>query len=190
MATIVEKARAEADAAEAENPDEEPETETPAEPETDDGDEEGEEETKQEPEQATGKRNDPKKMFDTALRAFHGKLCRIFEVDDLVPAPHPGVVGFMLPGFAEPKTHDNYKTCPTCNGLGNVLTGAVTGDVTKDTHICPDPRCKGNGFWTKATAQPEAPATGPLAVQPIQTVDGEYGEAAGWLGDPTITPGQ
>lgn len=186
------KESVEASAAEAEA---ETEEETPAEPTPDDpgADEEAEEETPaepQEPEPTELRSQDPKKAFDRAFRAFGDKLLRIFEVDELTPAPHPGVVGFMLPGFAEPRTHENYKGCETCNGLGWVLTGAVTGDSSKDRRDCPDTRCKGRGYWEKNRPATEAPTTGPLAVQPQAEPNGEYGEAPAWMGDPSLTPGQ
>jgi hypothetical protein len=95
----------------------------------------------------------------------------------------------MLPGFAEPRTHDNYKQCVTCNGLGKVLTEAQTGDPSKDWHVCPDNRCKGRGYWEKTQAVEQPPATGPLAVQPAPAENGEYADAPAWLGDPSLTPG-
>lgn len=185
-----EKVEAEAAAAEAETPDEETVEPTPAEGDDGADEEAAEEENPAQPEPAEGRAQDPQKAFDRAMRAFGDKLCRIFEVDEVQPAPHPGVVGYMLPGFAEPQTHENYKRCDTCNGLGKVLTGAVTGDQSKDTHICPDPRCKGNGYWSKQIVAEQAPATGPLAVQAPPAENGEWGEAPAWMGDPNLTPGQ
>lgn len=187
-AALAEKVEEEAAAAEAENPDDEPVE--PGEP--DDGDDEvaAEEEPEPEPEAKGKKVKSPQEVFQAAFAAFVKKAAACFELPpaDVVVAPHPGVVGIMLPGFAEPRTHENYRTCSTCNGLGEVLTGAVTGDHAKDWHVCPDTRCKGNGYWTKNSAQAAPPQTGPLAVPPVQTSDGEYAEAPAWLGDPTLTP--
>jgi len=186
--TIKEKADAEAARAEAEDPDEE-QVETPeAEPE-----EEPEEEPVEptEPGEQTARQarsQDPQKAFDRAARAFEDKLKAIFEVDELTAAPYPGVVGFMLPGYIEPKTNENYTRCQTCNGRGKVLTGAVTGDDSKDWHVCPDGRCKGQGYWTKRQATEPAPATGPLAVGTPPEGNGEFAEAPTWLGDPNLTP--
>lgn len=186
--SIKQKADAEAARAEAEEP-----TEEPVEPgEPDEGDDDDPETGEPEPESepAGRKQKSPQEQFETAFAAFRKKCATIFEVpiQEIVPAPHPGVIGIMLPGFAEPKTHDNYKRCATCNGLGKVLTEAQTGDVTKDWHVCPDTRCKGQGYWTKNTAVEQAPQTGPLAVQPQTEANGEFAEAPTWLGDPSLTP--
>lgn len=190
MSTIAERARAEGDKAEAENPDEETVEQT----EPEQGDEEAEEETQPEPEPepAGRKVKSPQEKFQTAFAAFVRKAAECFEITpaEVAVAPHPGVVGIMLPGFAEPRTHENFTTCVTCNGRGKVLTGAVTGDPSKDEHVCPDTRCKGNGFWQKNTAQAAAPATGPLAVVAPPAENGEYAEAPSWMGDPNLTPGQ
>lgn len=186
--SIKAKADLEAAEAEAEFPDDEPEE--PGEPEPDADEEAEAEEPQAEPEAKGRKVKSPQEQFQAAFAAFVKKAAAIFEVTpaDVIVAPHPGVVGIMLPGFAEPRTHENYRTCATCNGIGKVLTGAVTGDEAKDWHVCPDTRCKGNGYWTKNSAQTAPPQTGPLAVPPVQTSDGEYAEAPAWLGDPTLTP--
>jgi hypothetical protein len=179
----------EAAAAEAETPDEETVEPTPAPDADPGGDEEAEaEEPTPEPEPQASSQ-DPRKQFDRAFKAFGDKLLRIFGVDELTPAPHPGVVGFMLPGFAEPMAHENYKRCDTCNGLGKVLTGAITGDQAKDWHVCPDSRCKGNGYWVKQAPAEATPLTGPLAVQATPAGNGEWGEAPAWMGDPSLTAG-
>jgi hypothetical protein len=186
--TIKQKADAEAARAEAE----EPETQEPpaVEPDDDDTDpEHAEPEPEQEP-QAKRAGKSPQEQFERAFQAFRKKCADIFEVPvaEVQPAPHPGVVGIMLPGFAEPRTHENYKRCQTCNGLGKVLTEAQTGDAAKDWHVCPDQRCKGQGYWTRNTGQPEAPTTGPLAVQSVSSPNGEFEEAPTWMGDPNVTP--
>ena len=185
--TIKQKADEEAARAEAE----EPQTEETAEPETEpDADEEAEaEETPAEPEPSGRKVKSPQERFQAAFAAFVKKAADCFEIPpaEVQVAPHPGVVGIMLPGFLEPRTHENYKRCDTCNGLGRVLTGASTGDESKDWHACPDARCKGRGFWEKTSAVPQAPATGPLAVQPVPGENGEYAEAPAWMGDPTLS---
>lgn len=187
-AALRDKVEAEAAAAEAETPEEEP-VEQPAEEQ--DGEEEAaEEEPAQEPEPAGRRGKSPQEQFERAFAAFRKKCADVFEVPlgEIVTAPHPGVVGIMLPGFAEPRTHDNYKRCDTCNGLGKVLTSAQTGDPAKDWHVCPDQRCKGQGYWTRSTAVEQQPATGPLAVGVQPQPNGEYAEAPTWLGDPTLTP--
>lgn len=187
-AAIKEKVEAEASAAEVE----EPETETPEPAVPDEGDDEDPEVQEPAPaEEPTGRRQkSPQEQFEAAFQRFRTKVAAIFEVpvQEVQPAPHPGVVGIMLPGFAEPKTHSNYKRCETCNGLGKVLTEAQTGDPAKDWHVCPDTRCKGQGYWTKNSAVEQAPQTGPLAVQPLTEANGEFAEAPTWLGDPSLTP--
>lgn len=187
--TIKQKADAEAARAEAEDPEGEPvEPDEPAEPDEDDTDPEV---ADPEPEAKGRKVKSPQDQFQAAFAAFVKKAAGIFEITpaDVVVAPHPGVVGIMLPGFAEPRTHENYRTCATCNGLGEVLTGAVTGKHEKDWHVCPDARCKGNGYWTKTAAVQAPPQTGPLAVTPPQIENGEYAEAPAWMGDPNLAPG-
>lgn len=186
--TIKEKADEEAARAEAE----EPETEQPAEPEPDAGDDEDPEtqEPEPEPEPQQRKGKSPQERFQTAFAAFVRKAAECFEITpaEVQVAPHPGVVGIMLPGFAEPRTHENYKRCETCNGLGKVLTGAFTGDESKDWHACPDSRCKGRGYWEKMQPQQPQVTTGPLAVTQTPPANGEYGEAPAWMGDPNLSP--
>ena len=188
-AALRQKVEDEAARAEAEEPETEPLEEPDAEPNADE--EAEQEEQPAEPEPAGRKGKTPQAQFEAAFLSFRKKLAQVFEVPlaEVVPAPHPGVVGVMLPGFVEPQTHDNYKRCETCNGLGKVLTGASTGDETKDWHACPDTRCKGRGFWEKTVAVPQPPATGPLAVQPAAQPNGEFGEAPAWMGDPNLTAG-
>lgn len=187
-ATIKEKADAEAARAEAE----EPETETPAEPDAEpDADEEAEqEEQPAEPEPSGRKVRSPQEKFQAAFAAFVKKAADIFEVPpaEVAVAPYPGVVGIMLPGYTEPRTHENFQRCETCNGLGKVLTGAMTGDDSKDWRPCPDRRCKGQGYWSKHVPEQQTVTTGPLAVQPQPVENGEWGEAPAWMGDPNLTP--
>lgn len=186
---LAEGVEAEAAAAEAE----ETELEEPAEPDAEpEADEEAEaEEQPAEPEPSGRKVKSPQEKFQTAFQAFVKKAADCFEIlpADVVVAPHPGVVGIMLPGFAEPRTHANYKGCETCNTIGEVLTGANTGKHENDWHVCPDPRCKGRGYWEKTSSMPQAPATGPLSVQAQPTENGEFGEAPAWMGDPNLSPG-
>ena len=195
VSTIKEKADLEAAQAETEFPDEpgaEPGAEPvePVEPETGDDEEAEAEEQPAEPEQRGRKVKSPQEKFQDAFSAFVRKAAACFEIPpaDVVVAPHPGVVGIMLPGFAEPRTHPDFKACPTCNGRGKILTGAVTGDDSKDWHVCPEPKCKGRGYWQKTVEQPPPPATGPLAVQATPTENGEWGDAPAWMGDPNLTP--
>lgn len=187
-AALREKVEAEAERAEAEEPETEPQVDD--DPDQDEGEEEETETPAPEPEPSGRRQKSPQEQFEAAFTAFRTKAAKIFEVpvQEVLPAPHPGVVGIMLPGFMEPKTHSNYKRCETCNGLGKVLTGASTGDESKDWHACPDGRCKGRGYWEKATATAQAPTTGPLAVVPEPGDNGEYGEAPAWMGDPNLTP--
>lgn len=187
-AALKDKVEAEAEAAETETPETEPVEQPPADPTPEEDEAEEQDEQPAEPEQKGGRQKDPRKEFDKAFTAFGKKLAAIFESDDLVPAPHPGVVGYMLPGFVEPRTHDSFRRCDTCNGLGKVLTGANTGDETKDWHPCPDGRCKGRGYWQKSSSVEERPATGPLAVVAEPMANGEYAEAPAWMGDPNLSP--
>lgn len=187
-AALKEKVEAEAAAAEETEPEAEPVVDD--DPDQDEGAEEEETEVEPEPEPEGAKRgqSDPQRQFDNAMRAFARKLRALFEVEDLTPAPYPGVAGYMLPGFAEPRTHENYQQCTTCNGLGKVLTGAATGKPEYDWHACPDGRCKGRGYWAKEASVETPPQTGPLAVQPPTSENGEWAEAPAWMGDPNLSP--
>lgn len=135
-------------------------------------------------------------MFDRAVRNFGQALCVVFEVEELTPTSTPGVIGFLLPGFTEQKTHADFTRCLTCNGYGTVLTGS--SKAGEETRPCPDGRCKGRGYWERMQAQPPAPApvaaiTGPTAYPPQPSENGsqEWGEAPAWMGDPRIAaPGQ
>lgn len=181
--------------AEAPEPDAEPE------PESQPDEEEEEAEAEEQPEPTGGKRTDKQTqaMFGRAVNAFRSKLADVFQVDaaEITPAPHAGVIGFLLPGYSEPKAHPDFAQCQTCNGRGKILTGAVTGDESKDWHVCPDGRCKGNGFWQRLhqpppPAPPAAPAaiTGPTVYENTSNGHDEWGEAPAWMGDPRIGAGQ
>lgn len=175
---------------------EEPEPEP--EPNPDDDAEEAESEEQRAAEEAqarSGAERSEKQtqaMFDRAMKSFHEKLCVVFEVDSLQPASAPGVIGFLLPGFTEQKSHEDFTRCQTCNGFGNVLTGSMKeGDKERP---CPDPRCKGRGYWERQHTPPPAPPvtpdlTGPTAYTQPQAPNGggEWGEAPAWMGDPRLS---
>lgn len=134
-------------------------------------------------------------MFDRAVNKFRETLCVVFEVDDLQPAGTPGVIGFLLPGFTEQKTHEDFTRCLTCNGYGTVLTGS--SKAGEETRPCPDARCKGRGYWERAHAAPPAPQivatpalTGPTVYDAQPNGGGEYAEAPAWMGDPRLSVGQ
>lgn len=124
-------------------------------------------------------------LFDRAMRDFAAALCIVFGVEELESSQTPGIAGFVLPGFTEMKPHSDFTRCTTCNGYGDVLTGSMkAGDEKKP---CPDPRCKGRGFWQKAGApEPVQPTYVPM---PDATANGagEWGEAPKWMGDPNLT---
>jgi hypothetical protein len=134
------------------------------------------------------------RMFDRAMRAFRDSLRVVFEVGDLQPASAPGVIGFLLPGFTEQKTHEDYTRCQTCNGYGTVLTGSA--HVGDETVKCPDGRCAGRGYWERRqvvqpTPPPATAVTGPTAYQNVPPTNGagEWDEAPAWLGDPRLNTG-
>jgi hypothetical protein len=185
--TIMDKARAEAAAAEAEEPATDPEPEP--EPAPDDGDLEPEVEPEPEPEPAGRRGKSPQDRFQAAFARFVKTAAECFDIlpAEVEVAASPGIVGVVLPGFNEPRTHENYTRCETCNGLGKVLTGASTGDPTKDLHTCPNTLCKGNGYWAKTVAAPEPVTSGPLAAVPAPAAPGEWAEAPAWMGDPSLS---
>lgn len=172
------------------------------EPEPVDGDPESEDEgaEQQESEEAqarSGVERSAKQtqaMFDRAVRGFHERLCVVFEVDEMQAASTPGVIGFLLPGYTEQKTHEDFARCQTCNGYGSVLTGSTKAG--EETRACPDPRCKGRGYWERPQAQPTpqpqpvSPITGPTVIQtPAPNGGSEWAEAPAWMGDPRLATG-
>jgi hypothetical protein len=194
--TIAEKARDEAERTEAELGTEEPAAEPtePAAP-TEPTPEEEEEIETNEPETVPQEENPEalKRGFDRAIKAFHDKLCKLFDVGELVPVSTPGAVGFLLPGTYEQKAHDDFQRCTTCNGHGTVLTGSF--HVGDETATCPDRRCAGRGYWTKggtqavqAVTDPAAQAVATAQAQASQTPNGEWEDAPAWMGDPRIAP--
>lgn len=134
---------------------------------------------------ATPSPEQTQRKFERAVSAFRAKLCEVFEVEDLEPTATPGVVGFLLPGFFEKRTHDDFTRCATCNGWGKVLTGSLKpGD---DEHDCPDPRCAGRGYWQKAVEPKPTVQT----MVPMPTVQpnggGDQWDRPSWLGDPRLS---
>lgn len=186
--SIAEKAREEAERAEAENPDE-PYTGTEQAPDEQEEEEAQESEQPAAPEEPEPTAEDLAKQLDKVMTTFERGLKRVFG-DEFQPVPIPmeGALGFLMPGTFEQKSHDNFRRCQTCNGHGVVLTGSLhTGD---ETTTCPDPRCKGRGYWTKQPPQAtteQPPTLVPVPTQPQQ--NGEWGEAPAWMGDPSLTPG-
>lgn len=125
------------------------------------------------------------KLFDRAVDEFGSALRIVFDVEELQPSQTPGVIGFVLPGFTEMLPHSDFTRCSTCNGYGDVLTGSMkAGDEKKP---CPDPRCKGRGYWQKAGAPEPIPAMLAPMPQAVENGGGEWGEAPKWMGDPNLT---
>src|SRR5262245_33751606 len=102
MPTIAEKARLEAEQAELENPDDAPAE--PAAPAEADDETAEEEETPAEPEGKKGKRKSPTEEFEAMIGGWRREFAAFakVKVGEVVTAPHAGVIGFMVPGFAEP----------------------------------------------------------------------------------------
>ena len=125
------------------------------------------------------------RLFNKAVDAFGSALRVVFGMEELEVAQTPGIVGFVLPGFTEKLPHDNFTRCTTCNGYGKVLTGSIkAGDDERD---CPDPRCKGRGFWQKAGPPEPAPIVGYTPSPVAANGTSEWGEAPAWMGDPNLT---
>jgi len=165
--------------------------ETPGEPETpgpdeDEEDAEAEGEPAQPPTDNGLSVEETQKLFDRAVGEFGAALRIVFEVEELEPSQTPGIVGFVLPGFAEKLPHDNFTRCTTCNGYGKVLTGSMNaGNEERD---CPDPRCNGLGYWQKPSpVTPQAPTLAQPLPAPANGA-GEWAPAPSWLGDPNLPP--
>lgn len=81
--------------------------------------------------------------------------------------------------IASPRTNERFKQCDTCNGFGAVLTGSRA-----EQHVTAQcPRCGGRGYLERTAAAPvqQPPADG--AEQPVE----EWGTPS-WMGDPSIAP--
>lgn len=192
MSTIAEIARAEAEAAEAENPDE---LETPTEPdEPAEPDEGGEDEQTPELEpgpepvtEAALKRVEKAiaaedARHEKALRKAYGELWGDRQVCPLclqegfvVPAgpgefepDHRAAVEAAMGVEAEPeyKVSQRHKMCDECDGLGAVLTGAHT--ETGRLAACQP--CMGTGYVDKPYIVPPAPL--PVSTIPTATIPG------------------
>lgn len=177
MSRVTEIADEEARRAEAETPDDgeaAEEEETPP-----------EEETPSEPEPAPepeGLSDEERvKRLGQAVNRFERALQKLFGLEEpLQEVPMEGAIGFMLPGVLEMREHEDFRRCPTCNGHGRVLTGSVhEGDQTAD---CPNPNCRGRGYWRRET-QPQPPPA--PAVAQANGPPNEW-EQPTWLGDTSI----
>jgi Zn-finger nucleic acid-binding protein len=121
------------------------------------------------------------KALDKAMTAFERALRKALEIaEPLREAPYEGVAGYLLPGVAEYATNDKFKTCPTCHGMGDVLTGSMKAG----NEFAPCPRCGGRGYLEKQ-ARVEQPAG---TVSPQAQTNGEEDEygVPSWMGDPSI----
>lgn len=85
----------------------------------------------------------------------------------------------LKPRGPEPKQLDRFRTCPTCDGFGRVLTGAQ--DTAEWQVQCPG--CGGRGFQERTGQPSTAAAPAPVA----QATEEEWGVPS-WMGDPNIRP--
>lgn len=119
-------------------------------------------------------------------------------VDDFVPCAKCDSMG-LEPAAPQPKAHDFFRACGTCNGYGRVLTGSL--DEQNADVACPD--CGGRGYLEmlldntpavelvkqlraqRATVQQGDLAPPVAAPQPAPALDVGFGRPA-WMGDPTV----
>lgn len=180
MSHIAEMARAEADAAEAADPDIEPDTEPDTEPE---------------PEPAPEPKGvDPEKAFTLLAKEDdkHAKAVARIMGDDFALVYRCQHCVDLAAGFTftppdemPPLAHpDEYERCDRCNGHGAVLTGAVN-DIGR-LQTCT--RCSGQGF----TQKPVEVAVQPTPAQ-IQNPNHSQADQLRALGytvlDPYVPPG-
>jgi len=107
-------------------------------------------------------------------------------------------LGLEQPG-PEPRGHDYFKTCETCAGFGQVLTGSLREG--RNARDCP--ACGGNGYLealgeggvplAQGGGQPAVSPTSPppaiATAEPAPTEQGAGGLTFGrpaWMGDPSI----
>lgn len=201
---VAELARAEAEDAERGEP-EAPEVAPEGEPEDEDGADDGDT-VPSAPPPTEASAEDTMRQLARIMDDAAAALADLFGLDEpLEPAPIDGILGFVAPGAFVHRPHEKYKACPTCNGLGDVLTGShKQGNETQ-----PCPRCAGRGYLEKlsqvtatatpgyvqstATASPATASVGMVHFQPepepaAQNGDDGYGVPS-WAGDPSIRPG-
>ncbi len=169
---------AQAEAEDANGTSGEPEPQPEPEPEP------GEPEPQPQPEPAAGLTSEQQvKLLDRAVTNFERALRKVFEADEpLQPAPMDYVIGFVVPGFAAPQTHRDFKACPVCRGLGDVLTGSLKPG--HETQPCPN--CAGRGYLDRIT-RPEATAAQVTVSAAQNGQEDEFGVPT-WAGDPSIRP--
>jgi hypothetical protein len=108
----------------------------------------------------------------------------------------------LVPPIPQPRTHPYFRRCQTCNGYGEVLTGALEG--VNRSRACP--ACLGRGYL-EAIGEGGAPLAGQPATATMPAIppaaattdggaagaDGEGGEVTfgvpSWMGNPDIGPG-
>jgi hypothetical protein len=171
MSTIAERARAEADEAERENPDAEPVE--PIEP--DEEEQDAEEETPAEPPSSLAEvqrqeraLNAEQKRHANALQKALGEQwaqfeqCPLCQVDGYAIPYQPGEVGpeqrdavmFVLgeggPGHG--KVHQSKVRCPSCDGYGQLYTGSRLPQTEYDACLT----CNGTGTVEKSILENQA----------------------------------
>lgn len=124
------------------------------------------------------------KALSRIERSLEAALRDVFQTDEpLVPVPLEGAIGYYMPGALTMRTHDDFRTCPTCNGFGEVLTGSHKNGEQAAT--CPDANCRGRGYWKRE--QVPTPSSTMPQPQAAPANGAERWEQPAWLGDPTIS---
>lgn len=163
----------------------------PAEPEPDD-----------EPESRSEPTDEQLAALDAENRRHEAKLHEVMGafIAGFEPCEQCAGSGLAPPNPA-PVGNPNYRTCSTCRGWGQVLTGSIrSGNEVTD---CPD--CRGRGYVERldssgaplgSTAPPPAISVAP---PPAELDAGGIAEARpeqeaerwgvpSWMGDPTVKP--
>lgn len=149
----------------------------------------------------------PGEPTDKELRALDREQTRhVAKVHEIMGAHVAGFaecekcggLGLMPPG-PQPRSHEYFIACPTCNGYGEVFTGSLRAG--RESTDCPG--CGGSGYLEKldgngvplsqggnsAAAPPSAPPPPELVPvdgqQPQTVTPPTYGRPA-WMGDPSI----
>lgn len=117
-------------------------------------------------------------------RRHEKALAKVLGVEPpLEPCTNCSSLGYFPPGTSAPVGNAKYIACPTCNAIGQVLTGSRNPQHA----MAPCPECGGRGFLERIEQPASPPAPGMTAAVPNGS-EPQYGRPT-WMGDPNLQPG-